>query len=72
MNHLNYKEKLEMLRGSGLTVLQIRRLERFYREYAANEVDQASPNLHHLEFVRWLVTTHRLTEQIDLNGNVCE
>jgi hypothetical protein len=72
MNHLNYKEKLKMLHGSGLTVLQIRRLERFYREYAANEVDQASPNLHRLEFARWLVTNHRLTEQVDLNGNVSE
>ena len=70
MNHLNYKETFIMLHEAGLSRAEIRRLQRFYRRYAVNEMDQVPPDLHHLEFVRWLVATHRLTDQIGQDGNV--
>ncbi len=63
MDKLDYKEALEMLRKAGLTASEISRLERFRRKYAASEIDQAPIDQHRLEFVRWLVATHRLTEQ---------
>jgi hypothetical protein len=63
MNSPNYKETLEMLRQSGLTRREIRRLQNFYRRYAVNEMDQSSLDQRRLEFARWLVTTHRLTDQ---------
>jgi hypothetical protein len=69
MNRLNYKETLVMLREAGLSRAEIRRLLRFYRHCTADAMDQASPDLHHLEFVRWLVATHRLTDQIDQSSN---
>ncbi len=68
MNHLNYKEKLAMLRDAGFNAAEIRRLQRFYRRYRVNAMDQATPDLQHLRFVRWLVATHRLTDQIDQGG----
>jgi hypothetical protein len=71
MSRLDYKEMLEMLGRSGFTSSEIRRLQKFYRGYAANAMDEAAPDLHRLEFVRWLVTTHRLTDQIELKSNVC-
>ncbi|MFL5663310.1 MAG: hypothetical protein ACJ8BW_18500 [Ktedonobacteraceae bacterium] len=69
MNHINYKEALVMLHEAGLSRAEIRRLQRFYRHYVANAMDQVPPDLHHLEFVRWLVATHRLTDQIDQSSN---
>jgi hypothetical protein len=64
MDSPNYKETFEMLRQSGLTGREIRRLQKFHRRYAVNEMDQSSLDPRRLEFARWLVTTHRLTEQI--------
>lgn len=72
MDLLNYKETLEMLRQSGLIGREIRRLQKFYRRYAANEMDQPCLDQRRLEFARWLVTTHRLTDQINPNRDVCE
>jgi hypothetical protein len=72
MSRLNYKEMLEMLRRSGFTTSEIQRLQKFYRGYAANALDDAALDLHRLEFVRWLVTTHRLTDQMELKSDVCE
>ena len=69
MNFLNYKETLEKLRQSGLTGREIRRLQKFYRRYSINEMDLSSEDLRRLEFVRWLVTTHRLSEQINPNSD---
>jgi hypothetical protein len=72
MNRLDSKEMLEMLRRSGFTPSEIRRLQKFYRGYAVNAMDEVALDLYRLEFVRWLVTTHRLTDQIELKSNVCE
>ena len=64
MNQMNFKEDLEMLRRAGFTASAINRLCRLRREYAVNERDQAPADLHRLEFVRWLVMTGRLTDQV--------
>ncbi len=64
MNQMNYKEALEMLRRAGFTASEIDRLCRFRRDYAESEMDQTPADLRRLEFVRWLVTTGRLTDQI--------
>lgn len=62
INHLNYKETYLMLREAGLSKAEIRCLQRMYRRYTVNALDQALPDLHHLEFMRWLVATGRLTD----------
>jgi hypothetical protein len=64
MNQMNFKEDLEMLRRAGFTASAINRLCRLRREHAVNERDQAPADLHRLEFVRWLVMTGRLTDQV--------
>ncbi len=64
MNQMNYKEALETLRRAGFTASEIDRLGRLRRDYAENEMDQARANLRRLEFVRWLVVTGKLTDQI--------
>jgi hypothetical protein len=64
MNQMNYKEALETLRKAGFTASEIDRLYRLCRDYAENEMDRAPANLHRLEFVRWLVVTGKLTDQI--------
>jgi hypothetical protein len=57
--------------GTGLLILlehfvgpEIDRLWRLRRAYTETEMDQAPVALHRLEFVRWLVTTGRLTDQL--------
>ena len=60
IHYLNYKEARVLLRDAAFTKAEIRRLYRFYRRYKPNEMDQASLDLRHLEFVRWLVASHRL------------
>jgi hypothetical protein len=72
MSFLNYKETLERLRQSGLTGREIRRLQKFYRRYALNEMDLSSLDRRRLEFARWLVTTHRLSDQINPNSDANE
>lgn len=64
MNQVNFKEGLEMLRRAGFTASEIDRFCRLRREHAENEMDQAPADLHRLEFVRWLVMTRRLTDQV--------
>lgn len=64
MNQMNYKEALEILRRAGLTAREIDRLSSLRRDYAENEMDQTPANLRRLEFVRWLVVTGKLTDQI--------
>ena len=71
MNHINYREALQVLRRAGLTTREIDRLCGFCRKYTASEVDRAAMDRRHLEFVRWLVANHRLSEQIDADGHAC-
>jgi hypothetical protein len=65
MNYLNRKVAFGMLRRAGFTGLEIRQLRRFYRRFSISEMDQSTPNLSRLEFVRWLVTTRRLSDQME-------
>jgi hypothetical protein len=71
MNHINYKEALQVLRRAGLTTTEVDRLCDFCRKHAASEMDRAAIDQRHLEFVRWLVTTHRLSDQIDADSHTC-
>ena len=64
MNQMNYKEALETLRKAGFTAPEIDRLCRLRRAYTESEMDQAPADLRRLEFVRWLVVTGKLTDQI--------
>lgn len=65
MNQMNLEQALVMLRKLGFSAQEIDRLIRFRRRYAQkSEMDQASLDLRHLEFVRWLVQTGKLTDQL--------
>ncbi len=60
MNQMNDEEALELLRRAGFTVSQINRLMQLRRDYRASEpLDSAR-----LQFIRWLVRTGRLTDQL--------
>ncbi len=64
MESMDYKERLEALRRSGLTTLEINRLIQFRRAYRARELDQTPADLARLQFVRWLVVHGKLTDQL--------
>ncbi len=66
MDQSNYQEALEFLRQNGFTASEIERLCRLRREYSEQERDRVSADLRRLAFVRWLVTTGRLTDQLDV------
>ena len=66
MGQSNYQEALEFLRQNGFTASEIERLCRLRREYSEQERDRVSADLRRLAFVRWLVTTGRLTDQLDV------
>ncbi len=69
IHYLTNKEARVLLREAAFTKVEIRRFQRFYRRYKPNEMDQASLDLRHLEFVRWLVASHRLSDWIDETSN---
>jgi hypothetical protein len=65
MNQMNQEEALVMLRRLGFSAQEIDRLSRLRSMYAKkSEMDQASLDLRHLEFIRWLVKTGKLTDQL--------
>ena len=67
MNQMNNEEALELLRRAGFTVPQINRIMQLRRDYRASEpLDYA-----HLQFIRWLVRTGRLTDQIAKEEAAC-
>jgi hypothetical protein len=67
MDQRNYQEALECLRQNGFTAAEIERLCRLRRDYSEQEQDRfALAELRRLMFVRWLVTTGRLTDQRDV------
>lgn len=66
MGHLNYKRELVALRNAGFTFSETRRLLKFYRRFVAGELDRPALSPCRLEFARWLVATHRLSEQLEL------
>jgi hypothetical protein len=65
MNQMNHEQALVLLRRLGFSAQEIDRLSRLRRVYAKkSEMDQAALDLRHLEFVRWLVKTGKLTDQL--------
>ncbi len=64
MNQMDYKKALDLLRRAGFTTPEIVRLCRLRQECAAQEMNWTLADLRRLEFVRWLVTTGRLTDRI--------
>ncbi len=64
MNQMDYKQVFERLHKAGFSVLEINRLFKFRRNYCESEMDRPPADRRRLEFVRWLVATDRLTEQI--------
>lgn len=65
MNQMNHEQALVMLRRLGFSAQEIDRLSRLRSVYAKkSEMDQAALDLRHLEFVRWLVKTGKLTDQL--------
>lgn len=64
MRQITYQEALQTLRKAGFIGPEITRLYHLRRTYQTSEMDQASLDLHRLEFVRWLVATGRLTDHL--------
>ena len=62
MFQITDKDAFLFLSRAGFARAEIERLCRFRRDYQSNEMDQAALDQRHLEFVRWLVTTGRLSE----------
>jgi len=58
------KEDREMLRKVGFAEVDMNRLARLRRDYNERERLQAIAEHRRLEFVRWLVTIGKLTDQI--------
>jgi hypothetical protein len=61
---MDHQETYDMLYEAGFTASEIDRLEKLRRAYAENKQNHMSESYRRLEFVRWLVTTGKLTEQI--------
>ena len=61
---MGYKEDREILRKAGLTEAQMNRLSNLRRNLAAEAKYQELVDYRRLQFVRWLVHTGKLTEQI--------
>ena len=64
MDHTDHKEVDEVLHDAGFTTLEIARLHQLRRAYDENKSSHISPDQRRLEFVRWLVTTGRLSDQV--------
>ncbi len=61
---MDRKEEREFLRKSGFAEVEMTRLSRLRKDHKEKVRIQAAAEHRRLEFVRWLVTTGKLTEQI--------
>jgi hypothetical protein len=61
---MNYKEDFEALRRRGFTEHEIQQLIQLRRNRTELEMSQTSAEYRRLAFVRWLVATGRLSDQI--------
>ncbi|HEU5375463.1 MAG TPA: hypothetical protein VFV38_08495 [Ktedonobacteraceae bacterium] len=64
MDPMSYQEAFRVLRLAGFGEGAIARLYQLRRDYLKNECDQPPLDQSRLEFVRWLVTTGRLTDSL--------
>jgi hypothetical protein len=58
------KEDREILRKGGFAENEVNRLSKLRMDYNERERRQALADHRRLEFIRWLVTTGKLTDQI--------
>jgi hypothetical protein len=63
---MQYRADSNRLRQAGLSEPEISRLEHFRQRYAAEQDKLDDAAFRRLRFVRWLVETGKLTEQIRL------
>jgi len=61
---MGQKEDREILRKAELTEAQMNRLSKLRRNLAEEGKNQELIDYRRLQFIRWLVTTGKLTEQI--------
>ncbi len=61
---MGHKEDREILRKAGLTEAQMNRLSKLRRNLAEEGQYQELIDYRRLQFVRWLVATGKLTEQV--------
>ena len=61
---MDRKEDREMLRKVGFAEVEMNRLARLRKDYNEQERLRAIADHRRLEFVRWLVTIGKLTDQI--------
>lgn len=61
---MGHKEDREILRKAGLTDVQMNRLSKLRRNLAEEGKCQELIDYRRLQFVRWLVTTGKLTEEV--------
>jgi hypothetical protein len=65
MEHtMDHQETSDMFYQTEFTASEIERLEKLKRAYAENKQNHMSETYRRLEFVRWLVKTGKLTEQM--------
>lgn len=61
---MDRKEDRELLRKNGFAESEMKLLSQLRRDYTERERSQAAEAHRRLEFVRWLVSTGKLSEQI--------
>jgi hypothetical protein len=61
---MNCKEDCEVLRQVGFTEEEIERLKKLRRDYTEVERQHSSVEYRRLAFLRWLVTTGKLSDQL--------
>ena len=64
MKQITYQEAFQTLRRAGFVGAEIDRLYQLRRTYQTSELDQSPLDLCQLQFIRWLVATGRLTDQL--------
>ncbi|MBV8696027.1 MAG: hypothetical protein JO125_08670 [Chloroflexi bacterium] len=58
------KDDYEILRRGGFAEVEMKKLSQLRKQYTEQEKFQEMANYRRLEFVRWLVSTGRLTDQL--------
>jgi len=61
---MGYQDNRDSLRKAGCTEDEMKRLDTLRRAYAVEGKLQEFADYRRLQFVRWLVTTGRLTDQL--------
>lgn len=61
---MDRKDDRELLRKNGFAEGEMLRLSKLRHDYTERERLQAAADHRRLEFIRWLVTTGKLSEQI--------